>query len=75
MFALLQNTFVHLLILFPCLRFDDQESVAARDAQKKQRDTLDRYLFYYNRCVNRSALKFFFRTITSQSLLFPNASF
>lgn len=39
---------------FNCGRFDDQSAVDARDAQKKQRESLERYLFYYNRYANHA---------------------
>jgi len=37
---------------YSCNRFDEKESVEARDAQSKSRASLERYLHYYNRWAN-----------------------
>lgn len=37
---------------YNCNRFSEQDSVQARDAQFKSRDSLQRYLFYFNRYAN-----------------------
>lgn len=46
---------------YECNRFHEEDSKAARDAQKKSRSSLLRYLFYFNRYMN-----------TAQSLKFEN---
>eukprot|EP00040_Diaphanoeca_grandis_P013319 m.67350 g.67350 ORF g.67350 m.67350 type:complete len:521 (+) comp23799_c0_seq2:145-1707(+) len=37
---------------YNCNKFDDKDSVAARDAESQSRATLERYLFYFNRYAN-----------------------
>ncbi|KAJ1304508.1 hypothetical protein OPQ81_005653 [Rhizoctonia solani] len=37
---------------YTCNRYDEKESVEARDSQSKSRASLERYLFYYNRYAN-----------------------
>ncbi|KAG9124998.1 hypothetical protein FRC07_009404 [Ceratobasidium sp. 392] len=37
---------------YTCNRFDEKDSVDARDSQSKSRASLERYLFYYNRYAN-----------------------
>ncbi|QRW08394.1 RING finger protein [Ceratobasidium sp. AG-Ba] len=37
---------------YTCNRFDEKDSVEARDSQSKSRASLERYLFYYNRYAN-----------------------
>ncbi|KAI5454771.1 hypothetical protein NCC49_003655 [Naganishia albida] len=37
---------------YNCNRFDDKEGVQARDAQAKSRQSLERYLHYFNRWAN-----------------------
>lgn len=44
---------------YNCNRYDEQEAIAARDAQEKSRASLQRYLFYCNRYMNHmQSLKF-----------------
>lgn len=51
-----QPTFV---CRYNCNRYDEQEAIAARDAQEKSRASLQRYLFYCNRYMNHmQSLKF-----------------
>ncbi|TPX51356.1 hypothetical protein SeLEV6574_g00333 [Synchytrium endobioticum] len=37
---------------YNCNRFDEKQSIDARDSQAKSRQALERYLFYYNRFAN-----------------------
>ena len=39
---------------YSCNRYDEKDTQAARDAQAKSRQALQRYLSYYNRYMNHA---------------------